>query len=161
MDCRKFKSLISDNSVGLLEKSAKSEFDAHFDSCPACRAASEKFDRVMSMMNSLPAMEPPVGLWNGVRNQIEAAPVRKNIIERIRGLFAARRLEWSAGFAALVLVVALVTSRMQPPPHVEYASGEYQAGHAAFASQDFLADQAALTSAVVMADREVSGMHAE
>jgi anti-sigma-K factor RskA len=163
MDCTKAKSLISDYSVGLLSDRTKSDFEGHLDSCPDCKSALEKLERVMSVVDSLPAMEPPAGLWNGVYNRIAVdAPSRRTYSERLRDVFGLRSVRWSAGLAAAGLIIALSVSRVQTPkPIVAYAAGEYAQGHAIFASRDFLADQIALTSSAAIADREQAGMQVQ
>ena len=163
MDCTKVESLISDYSVGLLSDKVMADLEAHVESCSGCRSALEKFEQVMSMVDTLPAMEPPAGLWNGVYNRIAVdAPAPRTIADRIRDAFPYRRVGWSAAIGGAGLAAVLVLSHFNSPaPAPVYASGEYVQGHAIFASQEFLADQVALTSAATIADRDGSGSRPE
>lgn len=72
MDCSRTRDLLPDYSVEILDVRTHREVDAHLQSCADCREELRVMDSVMSLVESHGALEPPVGLFNGVRNRIES-----------------------------------------------------------------------------------------
>ena len=150
MECSKAQSLISDFSVGLVNRRQKAEIEAHLAQCPECAAEFEKLNKVMLLVDGLDSKEPPAGLWNGVHNRITQpeSAWRHGIRRRVAG--------WSVGLAAAVLAIMMFFSRAHDTRNT-YAANEYMQGHAAYASQELFADQAALNSVAAIAYRDQVG----
>lgn len=72
MDCSRTRDLLPDYSVEILDVRTHREVDAHLRACADCREELRVMDSVISLVEAHGALEPPVGLFNGVRNRIEA-----------------------------------------------------------------------------------------
>lgn len=72
MDCSRTRDLLPDYSVEILDVRTHREVDAHLQICADCRKELRVLDSVMTLVETHGALEPPVGLFNGVRNRIEA-----------------------------------------------------------------------------------------
>lgn len=62
--------LLADYSVENLSKSDMKQVEIHLAVCSDCRAELSRIEKIMSAVESLQPIEPPVGLWNGVYNRI-------------------------------------------------------------------------------------------
>lgn len=159
MECTKVKNLLAEYSVGLVEGRQREELEGHLASCPDCTAEYAKLHGVMRLVDDLDAMEPPVGLWNGVYNRITQPEETVSAWQRARAVFRRSTAGWSAGVATAVLAGMMIFSRVHNPavtPNNGYSGGEYVQGHVIFASQDAFADQAALNTVAALSDREQS-----
>lgn len=154
MNCCKVRSCIADYAVGLLSGRASAEVASHLEECADCRAELEKQEQVMLLVENADALEPPVGLWNGVYNQISETPVHPSVWNQLRQGNYRRRARWSMGFATVALTALILNMTANVPhPPAGLEAQEYVEGHASYASQDVLADQAALYTATVVAER--------
>lgn len=154
MNCCKVRKHIADYAVGLLSGRNRSAVASHLDECAECRAEFEEQARVMLLVESADAIEPPAGLWNGVYNRISATPVHPSVWKQLKDGHYRRRARWSMGFATLALTALILRMTADMPhPAAGLETQEYVEGHAVYASQEILADQAALHTATIMADR--------
>ena len=154
MNCCKVRNCMADYGVGLLSGKTRAEVASHLRECADCRGELEKQERVMLLVEDLASLEPPVGLWNGVHNRINATPVHPSVWTQLKEGHYRRRARWSAGFAtvALTALILYLTSNVPHRP-AGIEAQEYLEGHASYASQDVLADQAALYTSTVVAER--------
>ena len=72
MDCNRIRDLLPDYSVEMLDGRTHRTVKAHLDACGECREELRVMDSVMSLVEIHGAVQPPAGLFNGVRNRIEA-----------------------------------------------------------------------------------------
>lgn len=71
MSCSKIRDLLPDYSVKMLDGRAQREVEAHLTQCEGCRAELKAQDDVMALVEQFGGVNPPVGLFNAVRNRIE------------------------------------------------------------------------------------------
>lgn len=72
MDCTRIRDLLADYSVRNLDARSHRQVEAHLPVCAECREELRVMDAVVSLVEAHGALQPPVGLFNGVRNRIEA-----------------------------------------------------------------------------------------
>lgn len=72
MDCSRIRDLLPDYSVEILDGRTHRQVDAHLQLCADCREELRLMDEVMTLVETHGVRQPPVGLFNGVRNRIEA-----------------------------------------------------------------------------------------
>jgi len=72
MECSRIRDLLPDYSVEMLDVRKHREVDAHLQVCADCRGELQALDAVMALVETHGALEPPAGLFNGVRNRIES-----------------------------------------------------------------------------------------
>ena len=75
MKCAQVQEFLPDYAVELLDARKHREVELHLAECDGCRAELKAQDAVMALVEQYGAMEPPVGLFNGVRNRIESGAV--------------------------------------------------------------------------------------
>lgn len=147
MKCEEVDKIISDYSVGNLPARARAQVRQHLESCESCAKELKRIEMMVSTIEEVPLIDPPLGLWNGVYNRITAEPAaRPSIIDR---LFVARRRTLSIGLGVVALASAVVfgistqqSHRMAASP--EPGTVEYVQGHIYAASNDVFADRVGL-----------------
>lgn len=72
MKCPQVQDLLPDYAVKLLDGRTHREVESHLAACNDCRTELEAQDAAMALVEQFGAAEPPVGLFNAVRNRIEA-----------------------------------------------------------------------------------------
>jgi len=72
MDCTRVRDLLPDYSVEILDGRTHRQVEAHLQICADCQRELRLMDEVMKLVETHAAHQPPVGLFNGVRNRIEA-----------------------------------------------------------------------------------------
>ena len=72
MTCSRIRDLLPDYSVEILDARTYTLVDGHLRECAACRAELRAQDDVMALVEQFGVRQPPVGLFNGVRNRIES-----------------------------------------------------------------------------------------
>lgn len=77
MSCRHVQELLADYSVGILEAREHREVETHLASCAACREELRIMDAAVALVERHGVRQPPPGLFNAVRNRIEAGDVRQ------------------------------------------------------------------------------------
>jgi len=77
MMCSQVQDLLPDYSVEMLDGRTSREVRAHLSECAGCRRELKAMDDVVALVEQYGAVSPPVGLFNGVRNQIEAGTVTR------------------------------------------------------------------------------------
>ena len=75
MKCSQVQDLLPDYSVELLDSRTHRAVETHLTECEGCRVELHAQDAVMALVEEFGAVEPPVGLFNGVRNRIESGAV--------------------------------------------------------------------------------------
>lgn len=162
MDCKKVKEKLSSYSVGLIHGKDKARIEEHLTSCADCARELETLERVALLIEEAPSIEPPVGLWNGVYNRINAPDEDKKRIP-LRDVFLGAlrinitRLSVAAATVALAVILAL-SHINQPSQEMENAvTNEYIQGHIMYSNSEILVDQTALTSLATLTDREQYG----
>lgn len=77
MICSRVRDLLPDYSVKILDGRTHREMEAHLAECAACRAELKAQDDVMGLVEQFGAINPPPGLFNAVRNRIEAGDFQR------------------------------------------------------------------------------------
>ncbi len=72
MKCAAIREKLADYSVELLDPHTSQLVDAHLDLCADCRAELRALNAVVKLVETHGSRQPPAGLFNGIRNQIEA-----------------------------------------------------------------------------------------
>lgn len=75
MKCSQVQDLLPDYAVELLDARKHREVEVHLTECDACRLELKAQDDVMALVEQYGVKEPPVGLFNAVRNRIESGAV--------------------------------------------------------------------------------------
>ncbi len=150
-ECEKIQQLLSDFRTGAVNADESKKIEAHIANCPECASELKALDDVLDLLKSNVAeYEPPVGLWNGVYNELTSPQRRERAIwAGIRDWFAKPVRAVGVGAVAVVIVVGIMFNIVMQDrkPAAQYAaSSEYVQGHALYASQAPLADQVAYLS---------------
>ena len=99
MKCEKYQNIISDYLDDNLAGHERFEFELHVEKCAACARMLAQTENLLVGLNSLGSREPPVSVWNGVRDAI-AIKGR----EQLTWL----RIHWRPLLAAPALVLSIV-----------------------------------------------------
>lgn len=143
--CDEIKARLADHAVGLLEGRERAEVERHLEGCAACQRELRALQRTGTLLNALPPEEPPPGLWDAVRREIEPAPAREPARAPWWELFRLPRLAYAAAAAAVIVAAIVVFRPQQPLPITEAAEGaDYIERHEMLAWNDPLSDKAAL-----------------
>lgn len=108
MFARHYKKHLSAYAHGELSPEEAARVAAHLERCAACRTEFEEIKLGIRLAESLPSVNAPANLWDG----IEAALIKETTRERQRAsqlqtLFPSRRRTFAAAFAtALIVLVA-------------------------------------------------------
>lgn len=156
MDCTRVRDLLADYSVQILDGRTHRQVEGHLEFCADCKNELRVMDSVMVLVEEHGTLAPPPGLFNAVRNQIEAGQVTRQrpawwaIFLTTPGRVAAMGM--AMGAVALGLMMP-TTSTSQTPlldPHLpmagQVASGELSSSirqHAMAATEGPLADRVA------------------
>lgn len=105
MNCTRVRDLLPDYAVELLDARMQQAVESHLELCAGCRQELRAGDSVMALVEQYGALEPPVGLFNGVRNRIEAGGLERDRAPWWGWLFTgpARGLAMTGALAALAL----------------------------------------------------------
>ena len=71
MKCSQIRDLLPDYSVQMLDGRTLREVETHLDGCDGCREELAAQDAAMALVEQYGGVNPPVGLFNAVRNRIE------------------------------------------------------------------------------------------
>lgn len=159
MRCEEINGLISDYSVGNLARGMERLVREHIKECGSCRKELEQLDLIMAAVEeNMGELEPPVGLWNGVRNRV-SVDERQSVIDRARNVLLRPRRTLSLGIGAAALAAALFfgvnTIGPSPTAYTPNATAiEYIQGHAFAAGDDVFADRISLGFVVSMPAEE-------
>lgn len=144
MRCEEVLRGLPEYAVGAAGPIARARIGRHISGCESCRRELEAFNAVAGLVEALPAVDPPPGLWNGVAARIargEAVPVSAS-----RAVLTRRRALAAAG-AAIAMAAAVLLARghgdRQAPVGIEMA---YARHHMSLAAADPLSDKIALAS---------------
>ncbi len=97
MQCVEVEALLAEALDGTLHGSTLAAFEAHRDSCPACRTMVEEASRGMHWLKGLDEIEPPRNLVHNILAQtigqipeprVAAAPKGEGWLERLKGKLA-------------------------------------------------------------------------
>ena len=150
-ECEKIQQLLSDFRTGASNENESNKIEAHIANCPECANELKALDDVLELLKSnIAEYEPPVGLWNGVYNQL-TSPNAASALSGPAFVTGSPRPVRAVGVgaAAVVIVFGIIFSIViqdRKPPAQYTASNEYVQGHALYASQAPLADQVAYLS---------------
>jgi len=159
--CQKTEQVVSRYVVGALPPWSRIAVARHLDHCTPCRRLVESHHRVAFLLEAVEPKDPPVGLWNGVVNEIASdAPGSARIPSAPRdwrpGLLVA-----TAGVAVGVLlgqtlgnVSTFAPSPIAVAPQPSPAISTFVQQHSRLAAQDPLADPISLGAYVTIAYRE-------
>lgn len=75
MNCNRVRDLLPDYSMDMLDGRERQGVQTHLAACEECRAELRAQDAVVALIEEHGARQPPPGLFNGVRNAIEAGTV--------------------------------------------------------------------------------------
>lgn len=143
--CDEIKARLADHAVGSLEGRERAEMERHLQTCAACQRELRALQRTGALLNALPLEEPPPGMWDAVRREIEPAPAREPVRAPWWGLFRLPRLAYATAAAVVIVAAVVVFGPQQPLPITEAAEGsDYIERHGMLAWNDPLADKAAL-----------------
>jgi hypothetical protein len=115
MHCSRVRELLPDYSVELLGAAAQRAVDAHLALCDGCRRELRALDATMELVADQGFREPPAGLFNALRNRIEAGEL---VQERQPwwGFFSRKPVRVLAmGFAMATVAVAFLLPIAQGP----------------------------------------------
>lgn len=110
MKCPQVQDLLPDYAVNLLDGRTHREVETHLAACNECRTELEAQDAAMALVEQYGAAEPPVGLFNAVRNRIEAGD-----FERERPAWWAFLFTRPARVAAMGLAMSAVAFGLLAP----------------------------------------------
>ena len=120
MECPRVRDLLADYSVEMLDARQHRQVETHLQACADCSEELRVMDAVVSLVEEHGALNPPVGLFNGVRNRIEAGDfVRQRPAWWAIFLTAPARataMALAMGAVVLGLVAPTGQSRVQPLP---------------------------------------------
>lgn len=156
MDCTRVRDLLADYSVQILDGRTHQLVESHLHLCVGCKEELRVMDSVMSLVEEHGTLAPPPGLFNAVRNQIEAGQVTRQrpawwaIFLTPPARVAAMGM--AMGAVALGLLMPTTSTSLTPTldPHLpiagQVASGELSSSirqHAMAATEGPLADRVA------------------
>ncbi len=72
LKCTRVIELLPDYSVALLDHRTEAAVDSHLEICEVCRRELKTMDAAVALVAQHGGLQPPVGLFNAVRNRIEA-----------------------------------------------------------------------------------------
>jgi anti-sigma factor RsiW len=72
MKCSQIRDLLPDYTVELLDARVSARVDAHLAGCETCRGELRALEATTELVETFGTRTPPPGLFNGVRNRIEA-----------------------------------------------------------------------------------------
>jgi putative zinc finger protein len=158
MICSRVRDLLPDYSVELLDARAHREVETHLAMCEECRRELKLLDQVVSLVEAHGVRQPPVGLFNGVRNRIESGAVVRERAPWWAWFYTgpARAAAMGMAVAALALGIFLPTnpgpdlSGIRPPTDPTVTPGRPSSAlvssvrqHAMSAAEGPLADRVA------------------
>jgi predicted anti-sigma-YlaC factor YlaD len=108
MNCSKIRDLLPDYSVEMLEGRARRMVQEHLAGCEGCREELRVQDSVMALVEQHGAHEPPPGLFNAVRNQIESGVVAQQRPAWWAWLYTGPARATGMGLAMAALAVSLL-----------------------------------------------------
>lgn len=173
MNCSRIQDLLADYSVEILDARTHQTVEGHLAACVACRKELQVMDAVVALVEEQGVRQPPVGLFNGVRNRIESGA-----IERERPAWwawlstgPARALAMGGAMAAVALGLLMPTGshyagpvlpdiHAQPGGGSAVASGELAGSirqHALSAAEGPLTDRVAWEAMAQLVSQDGSG----
>jgi anti-sigma factor RsiW len=167
MICSRVQELLPDYSVELLSNREQQAVKAHLDGCPACSTELHAMESVVALVETYGVRQPPPGLFNAVRNRIEAGDVRQQrpFWWAFFSSGPARTAALGTAMAAVALGLVLPTgpnTALPPQPGLHTvigggmsASGELGGSirrHALSAAEGPLADRVAWEAMVQLAE---------
>jgi hypothetical protein len=72
MNCERIRNLLPDYSVEILDGRTHQAVRQHLTQCADCRAEQRALDDAVALVEQYGVRQPPPGLFNAVRNRIEA-----------------------------------------------------------------------------------------
>jgi len=119
MNCRQVQDLLADYSVQVLEVRVHEHVEAHLAGCAPCREELRLLDATIALVETHGVRQPPPGLFNAVRNRIEAGDVRQEQPAwwlRWMNTTPARMSGMAVAAAALALGFLLPVGQSSLPP---------------------------------------------
>jgi anti-sigma factor RsiW len=112
MNCSQIRDSLPDYSVGILDSRSRAAVERHLEICADCRAELQAQDQVMDLVEQYGFRQPPVGLFNGVRNRIEAGDGKRARPAWWAWLYSgpARALAMGTALGALALALLAPTT---------------------------------------------------
>lgn len=117
MECTRVQDLLPDYAVDMLDGRTRSAVAQHLADCAGCREEMALQERVMTLVETQGFIQPPPGLFNAVRNQIEAGAVAQDPRPWWSFIYSrpARALAMAGAVGALALGVLLPVSSPRIP----------------------------------------------
>jgi hypothetical protein len=117
MICSRVRDLLPEYSVQILDARENREVEAHLAICEGCSSELRAQESAVQLVEQFGGINPPPGLFNAVRNQIESGELRRDRPAWYAFLFSkpARVAAMGMAMAAVVLGLTLPTSE---PQHV-------------------------------------------
>jgi hypothetical protein len=111
MLCSRVRDLLADYSVQILDRRTQHEVASHLELCADCRQELRVLEGVVALVEEHGFRQPPVALFNGVRNRIESGEVVRERAPWWAWMFSmpARAAAMGVAVAAVALSVALPT----------------------------------------------------
>ena len=117
MDCTRVRDLLPDYSVEMLDGRMRTAVAEHLAVCADCRRELALQESVMTLVEAQGFREPPPGLFNAVRNHIEAGGVAQDARPWWSFVYnrPARALAMSMAVGALALGILLPVNNPRIP----------------------------------------------
>ena len=130
MKCAEIREKLADYSVELLDARTSQRVDAHLEVCVDCRGELRALHAVVTLVETHGHREPPPGLFNGIRNQIEAGQLKQQRpawwVFFLTAPARAGAMAMALGALAMGLFLPVQTGTSVPPPlgvHAGIAAG--------------------------------------
>jgi hypothetical protein len=156
MDCTRVRDLLADYSVQMLDGRTHRQVEGHLQFCVDCKEELRVMDSVMALVEEHGTLAPPPGLFNAVRNQIEAGQVTRQrpawwaIFLTTPARVAAMGMAMGAVALGLLMPTTSTRPSLTLDPHLpiagQVATGELSSSirqHAMAATEGPLADRVA------------------
>lgn len=162
MICQRATELLPEYLYGFLKGRQRQEIDRHLRECRHCQVELEIQRRALLLVEAVQPVEPPVGLWNGVRERISQPEPPLSAWRRWFVATFRKPINAAGGLAVAATLVAAVLSDPRPPatpprplpfPENRSAAG-YLHQHALIEARLPLADRVALGPVVTLAVRQ-------
>jgi anti-sigma factor RsiW len=128
MDCAEVRNRLPEYAEQCLDGRTRRAVEGHLGGCGECRSELEAQEAAVALVGRYGALNPPPGLFNAVRNQIESGAVARERAPWWSFLLTAPGRAGAMGLAlsALALGLWLPTGAPGPTPTLPMVSGAGQ-----------------------------------
>jgi hypothetical protein len=116
MECLRVRDMLADYSVDLLDRRTTEGVKTHLETCADCAEELRILEGVVALVEQYGERQPPVGLFNGVRNRIESGDMVRERTPWWAWLIAPMKgAAMGAATAALALAMLLPNGKTPVP----------------------------------------------